>query len=137
MRLKLDGRSGGTIDGGDTPALDSWITGADTFTGAWGQARLTMQYPLNRKLLTLDDVPATAAAIAQARSRLRVGRGGQPHDGAAGRHPRRPEAGAPRLPLLMAQLGLLAAVVLSLGGRRGRRAAPPRGGARSVARPKP
>ncbi len=112
MRLKLDGRSGGTLDGGDTPALDSWITAADTFTGAWGHARLTMQYPLNRGLITLDDVPAAAAAIAATRAdsgsievespmgTLLTGiRDGQ-------------EQVRLVVPLLMAQLGLLAAVVL-------------------------
>jgi putative ABC transport system permease protein len=112
MRLKLDGRSGGTIDGGDTPALDSWITAAQTFDGAWGKARLTVQYPLDRAGLTLDDVPRAASAIAATRAdsgtievespmaNLLTGiRDGQ-------------EQVRLVVPLLMAQLGLLAAVVL-------------------------
>ena len=112
MRLKLDGRSGGTIDGGDTPALDSWITAAQTFDGAWGNARLTVQYPLDRAGLTLDDVPTAASAIAQTRAdsgsievespmaTLLAGiRDGQQQVRLV-------------VPLLMAQLALLAAVVL-------------------------
>lgn len=112
MRLKLDGRSGGTIDGGDTPALDSWITAADTFTGAWGQARLTMQYPLNRKLITLDDVPAAAAAIAQARADSGSVEVDSPMTALLGGIRDGQKQVRLVVPLLMAQLGLLAAVVL-------------------------
>lgn len=112
MRLKLDGRSGGTIDGGDTPALDSWITAANTFTGAWGQARLTMQYPLNRKLITLDDVPAAAAAIAQARADSGSVEVDSPMTALLGGIRDGQKQVRLVVPLLMAQLGLLAAVVL-------------------------
>ena len=89
------------------------------------------------KLITLDDVPAAAAAIAAGSSRLRVRRGGQPHDRAAGRHPRRPEAGAARRPAADGPARPARGGRAALGGRRGRRAAPPRGGPGPPARPQP
>lgn len=112
MRLKLDGRSGGTIDGGDTPALDSWITAAPTFEGAWGNARLTMQYPLDRRGLTLDDVPAAASAIAATRADSGTIEVISPMAGLLAGIREGQDQVRLVVPLLMAQLGLLAAVVL-------------------------
>ncbi len=112
MRLKLDGRSGGTIDGGDTPALDSWITAAPTFEGAWGNARLTMQYPLDRRGLTLDDVPTAASAIAATRADSGTIEVDSPMAALLAGIREGQEQVRLVVPLLMAQLGLLAAVVL-------------------------
>jgi hypothetical protein len=112
MRLKLDGRSGGTIDGGDTPALDSWITAPQTFDGAWGNARLTMQYPLDRAGLTLDDVPTAASAIAATRADSGTIEVESPMAALLAGIREGQEQVRLVVPLLMAQLGLLAAVVL-------------------------
>lgn len=134
LRTLLGGKSGTTTGDGleSVPALDDWVTSAATFTQpqgadasggavssggaaadpAWPVASLLMQYPVNRERLALDELPRTAAAV----QRISVGANGVSVINPMSRLVRQVQSGRSQVrlivPLLMAQLGLLAAAVL-------------------------
>ncbi|HEY7722360.1 MAG TPA: FtsX-like permease family protein [Pedococcus sp.] len=121
MRTQVDGKSGTTVSRGldIVPALDTWVTPEATFTNAWPQAQVSMTYPLRRNLVTVDTLAEVSAALSAPSTRP----AGQGVNGALVESPLptlveqvRNGQGQVRVivPLLMAQLGLLAAAILLL-----------------------
>ena len=121
MRTQVDGKSGTTVSSGldIVPALDTWVTPEATFTSAWPQAQVTMTYPLRRDLVTLDTLAEVSAALSAPGTRP----AGEGVNGALVESPLptlveqvRNGQGQVRVivPLLMAQLGLLAGAILLL-----------------------
>lgn len=122
LRTQLDGKSGTLIDVGSeqVPAFDDFVTPEATFTRDWSVAQATLTLPLHRELFTLGNLQQISDVLA-ARDGNRVA--GQGVDGAlvetqlpsiidgirVGQHQLRVI-----VPLLMAQLGLLAAAILLL-----------------------
>ncbi len=121
LRTQLDGKSGSTIAVGteQVPAIDDFVTIEDTFTPAWRQTQATLSLPLRRTLFTLDSLDRVSALLAAPGARP----SGAGVDGALV-ETQLPalidgvEVGQQQLrvivPLLMAQLGLLAAAILLL-----------------------
>ncbi len=113
LRVVLGGKSGATAPDGDVPALDDWITPESTFAKAWYNAAVTVQYILKRPALTLDTMPVARAGIAAITADDRSVTVSSPLDDVV----ERVAAGQAQVrlivPLLMAQLGLLAVVVLA------------------------
>lgn len=121
MRTQVDGKSGTTVSSGldIVPALDTWVTPEATFTSAWPQAQVTITYPLRRELVTLDSLAEVSAALSAPGTRP----AGEGVNGALVESPLptlveqvRNGQGQVRVivPLLMAQLGLLAGAILLL-----------------------
>jgi hypothetical protein len=122
LRTQLDGKSGSQVDVGteQVPAIDDFVTPAATFDGRWSVAQASLSLPLRRDLFTLGNLRQISDVLA-ARGGNRVA--GQGIDGAlvetqlpsiidgirVGQHQLRVI-----VPLLMAQLGLLAAAILLL-----------------------
>jgi len=121
MRTQLDGKSGSLISVGteQVPAIDDFVTTEATFTKAWGSSQASLSLPLRRDLFTLGNLGQISDILGD-----RAGRAtGQGIDGAL------VETQLPTIidgirvgqqqlrvivPLLMAQLGLLAAAILLL-----------------------
>lgn len=122
LRTQLDGKSGSLVDVGteQVPAIDDFVTPEATFTKDWSVAQASLALPLRRSLFTLGNLQQISEVLA-ARDGNRVA--GQGIDGAlvetqlpsiidgirVGQHQLRVI-----VPLLMAQLGLLAAAILLL-----------------------
>lgn len=121
MRTQIDGKSGTLINIGleQVPALDTLVTDESTFTKEWNDAGMTLTFPLRRNLIALDTLDQVTAAL-NAKSTRQAGQGVSDAtitsqlpgviDGI--------RIGQQRVrvivPLLMAQLGLLAAAILLL-----------------------
>lgn len=122
QRTQLDGKSGTLVDVGmeQVPGIDDFVTTEATFTRDWSLAQASLTYPLQRELFTLGTLQQISDVLA-ARGGNRAA--GQGVDGAL------VETTLPRIidgirvgqhqlrvivPLLMAQLGLLAAAILLL-----------------------
>lgn len=122
QRTQLDGKSGTLITAGlePVPAIDDFVTTEATFTRDWSVAQATLTFPLERDLFTLGNLQQISDVLA-AKGDNRAAGGGI--DGAlvetqlptiidgirVGQHQLRVI-----VPLLMAQLGLLAAAILLL-----------------------
>jgi hypothetical protein len=122
LRTQLDGKSGTLVDVGldQVPAIDDFVTSEATFTRDWSVAQASLTFPLERDLFTLGNLHQISDVLA-ARDGTRAA--GQGIDGAlvetqlptlidgirVGQHQLRVI-----VPLLMAQLGLLAAAILLL-----------------------
>ena len=122
LRTQLDGKSGTLIDVGmeQVPAIDDFVTSESTFTRDWSVAQASLTFPLQRDLFTLGNLQQISDVLA-AKDGARAA--GQGIDGAlvetqlptiidgirVGQHQLRVI-----VPLLMAQLGLLAAAILLL-----------------------
>jgi putative ABC transport system permease protein len=121
LRTQLDGKSGSLVDVGleQVPAIDDFVTPEATFTKDWSVAQATLTLPLRRDLFTLGNLQQISDVLAAKGARS----AGQGIDGAlvetqlpsiidgirVGQHQLRVI-----VPLLMAQLGLLAAAILLL-----------------------
>jgi putative ABC transport system permease protein len=121
LRTQLDGKSGSLVDVGleQVPAIDDFVTPEATFTKDWSVAQATLTLPLRRDLFTLGNLQQISDVLAAKDARS----AGQGIDGAlvetqlpsiidgirVGQHQLRVI-----VPLLMAQLGLLAAAILLL-----------------------
>lgn len=133
LGITLAGRAGGTAPGlvGE-PLMDALVTSESTFAPmsgdgrttwrAWGSVMLTVTYILDRDRIGVDDIAGLASTIARAQSEglaaetsglprvtLRTGLGELGADILEGQRQARVI-----VPLLMAQLALLAVVVLGL-----------------------
>jgi hypothetical protein len=120
-RLQLDGKSGTMISRGldQVPALDDFVTSVATFDKTWNQAQATLTFPLRKELIGLGNLSQVSAALSAPSSRA----AGQGVNGAL-LETQLPDVissirlGQDRVrvivPLLMAQLGLLAAAILLL-----------------------
>ena len=120
-RLQLDGKSGTKITRGfdQVPALDDFVTSVATFDKSWNQAQATLTFPLRKDLIGLGNLSQVSAALEAPSSRA----AGQGVNGAL-LETQLPDVissirlGQERVrvivPLLMAQLGLLAAAILLL-----------------------
>jgi putative ABC transport system permease protein len=122
QRTQLDGKSGTLITIGleQVPAIDDFVTVEDTFTRDWSVAQATLTFPLRRDLFTLGNLQPISDVLASRGGSRAAGEG---VDGAlvetqlptiidgirVGQHQLRVI-----VPLLMAQLGLLAAAILLL-----------------------
>ena len=122
LRTQLDGKSGSLIDVGleQVPAIDDFVTPEATFTKDWSVAQATLTLPLRRDLFTLGNLQQISDVLAAKGGNRAAGQG---IDGAlvetqlptiidgirVGQHQLRVI-----VPLLMAQLGLLAAAILLL-----------------------
>ncbi|SES07544.1 FtsX-like permease family protein [Pedococcus cremeus] len=119
MTEQLDGKSGTFITVGQeiVPAVDDFVTAESTFTTDWREAQATLTLPLKRALFTLDNLDRISAVLAHP---------GNASGGVAGalvstQLPTVIEGlrvGQSRLgvivPLLIAQLALLAVAILLL-----------------------
>jgi hypothetical protein len=121
LRTQLDGKSGTLVDVGteQVPALDDFVTAEATFGKAWSVAQASLTLPLRRDLFTLGNLQQISDLLGSKDARA----SGQGIDGAlvetqlptiidgirVGQHQLRVI-----VPLLMAQLGLLAAAILLL-----------------------
>jgi hypothetical protein len=121
LRTQLDGKSGTLVDVGteQVPAVDDFVTTEATFDKTWGAAQATLTLPLKRDLFTLGNLRQISDVLAGKGARS----SGAGIDGAlvdtqlptiidsirVGQHQLRVI-----VPLLMAQLGLLAAAILLL-----------------------
>ena len=118
LRTSLDGKSGTLLIVGTepVPAIDDFVTTEDTFDRDWGQVTSTLSFPLRRELLSvdnLDEVTGVVGARASTSSQsgalveselplvIRAVSGGQSQLRVI-------------VPLLMAQLALLAGAILLL-----------------------
>jgi putative ABC transport system permease protein len=114
LRTQLDGRSGTLVGGGNdpVPALDTWVLSEPTFDKAFPNAQITVALPLKRDAITLDSLPEAAQAAAAVRSTSGNVTADSPVPGLLDQV--RSGQGQVRVivPILMVQLGLLAAVVL-------------------------
>ncbi|HEY3534989.1 MAG TPA: FtsX-like permease family protein [Pedococcus sp.] len=121
-RLQLDGKSGVMLTRGSdlVPALDDFVTSPATFgKGRFPEAQATLSFPLRNELISLGNLSQVSAALAAPSTRT----AGQGVNGALVQT-QLPEVissirlGQERVqvivPLLMAQLGLLAAAILLL-----------------------
>jgi len=122
QRTQLDGKSGTLITLGleQVPAIDDFVTTEATFTRDWSVAQATLTFPLRRELFTLGNLQQISDVLSAQGSDRASGEG---VDGAlvqtqlpriidgirVGQHQLRVI-----VPLLMAQLGLLAAAILLL-----------------------
>jgi hypothetical protein len=122
LRTQLDGKSGSLVDVGleQVPALDDFVTPEATFTKDWSVAQATLTLPLRRDLFTLGNLGQISEVLAAKGANRAAGQG---VDGAlvetqlpsiidgirVGQHQLRVI-----VPLLMAQLGLLAGAILLL-----------------------
>jgi hypothetical protein len=122
QRTQLDGKSGTLITVGleQVPGIDDFVTPEATFTRDWSVAQATLTFPLERDLFTLGNLQQISDVLATTGSSRAPGAG---IDGAlvetqlptiiegirVGQHQLRVI-----VPLLMAQLGLLAAAILLL-----------------------
>jgi hypothetical protein len=122
QRTQLDGKSGTTVDIGteQVPAIDDFVTVEETFTRDWSVAQASLTFPLKRDLFTLGNLQEISDVLAATGADRPTGQG---IDGAlvetqvptvidsirVGQHQLRVI-----VPLLMAQLGLLAAAILLL-----------------------
>jgi hypothetical protein len=122
LRTQLDGKSGSFVDVGleQVPAIDDFVTPEATFTGDWSVAQATLTLPLRRDLFTLGNLQQISDVLAAKGGNRAAGQG---VDGAlvetqlpsiidsirVGQHQLRVI-----VPLLMAQLGLLASAILLL-----------------------
>jgi putative ABC transport system permease protein len=121
LRTQLDGKSGTLVDVGteQVPAIDDFVTPQATFDDKWSVAQASLMFPLHRDLFTLGNLQQISDVLGTTGSRAT----GQGIDGAlvetqlptiidgirVGQHQLRVI-----VPLLMAQLGLLAAAILLL-----------------------
>lgn len=124
LRTLLGGKSGSVTGSGleSVPALDDWVTSEATFTqpeasnppwtSTWPGAAVMLEYPVNRDRITLNALPGTAAAVQHITTT---------GNGISSSNPMSTLIAQVRsgqsqvrliVPLLMAQLGLLAAAVL-------------------------
>jgi hypothetical protein len=120
-RLQLDGKSGTFITRGleQVPALDDFVTSVATFDKTWNEAQATLTFPLRKQLIGLGNLSQVSAALSAPSTRA----AGEGVNGAVV-ETQLPEVissirlGQDRVrvivPLLMAQLGLLAAAILLL-----------------------
>ena len=119
MREQLDGKSGALISVGteQVPAIDDFVTPELTFGEDWGQAQGVMALPLRRELFTLGNLDELSTILATEKPSSAGAPGALVEtqlpsiiDGI--------RVGQTQLrvivPLLMAQLGLLAAAILLL-----------------------
>ena len=121
-RLQLDGKSGTMLTRGSelVPALDDFVTAPATFgNGRFPEAQATLSFPLRTELISLGNLSQVSAALSAHSTR-------SPGEGVNGAlvETQLPEVissvrlGQERVrvivPLLMAQLGLLAAAILLL-----------------------
>ena len=122
LRTQLDGKSGPFVDIGleQVPAIDDFVTPEATFSKDWSVAQATLTLPLRRDLFTLGNLQQISDVLAAKGGNRAAGQG---VDGAlletqlptiidgirVGQHQLRVI-----VPLLMAQLGLLAAAILLL-----------------------
>ena len=116
LRTQVDGKSGFPLPRGTSivPAVDDFITGESTFATGWSQATVSVEYPLDRAKVSLASVPEISTALAGL---------GRAEEGVAVATPV-PDLVASiasgrsivrtLVPLLLAQLALLAVTVLAL-----------------------
>lgn len=120
LRTEIDGKSGTTISLGLdlVPALDTWVTPESTFSAAWSEAQASVAFPLRRSLITLDTLSEVSAALANPSTVQGGGVNGalveSPLPALVEQVRNGQEQVRVIVPLLMAQLGLLAAAVLLL-----------------------
>jgi len=118
LRTQLDGKSGVPISVGteQVPGIDDFVTTEQTFGKAWEQVQSSLTFPLRRELLSVDNLDEVTAVLGSRAN-------GSAQSGAL------VESELPRViasvtggqkqlrvivPLLMAQLALLAAAILLL-----------------------
>ena len=65
LRTQVDGKSGFPIPEGVgiVPAIDDFLTVENTFDGAWPQAQVSVEYPLDREAVSLTTVPEISRAL--------------------------------------------------------------------------
>lgn len=114
LRTQLDGRSGTLVGAGNNPvpALDTWVASESTFDQAFPNAQITVALPLKRSAVTLDSLPEAAAAAAAVRSTSGSVTADSPVPALLDQVRAGQGQVAVIVPILMVQLGLLAAVVL-------------------------
>ncbi|GAB3434877.1 hypothetical protein GCM10027517_03440 [Phycicoccus ginsengisoli] len=119
MTEQLDGKSGTLLTIGQDliPAVDDFVTTEETFDPRWRTAQVSLTLPLNRELFTLGNLDEVQRILADRMTRT----GGVPGALVTTQLPELIDGlrvGQSRLrvivPLLMAQLGLLAAAILLL-----------------------
>ena len=116
LRTQLDGKSGFPLGQGDSivPAVDDFVTSEETFASGWSEASASLEFPLDRSTVTLSTLPVISDSlegIGRANENVTVS---MPVPDlvatvVAGRSIVRT-----LVPLLLAQLALLAVTVLAL-----------------------
>ena len=118
LRTTLDGKSGTTVMVGteQVPAIDDFVTSEDTFDKAWAQVASTLSFPLRRELLSVDNLDEVTAVIGARAST--ASQGGLLVESELPQVIQTVTGGQKQLrvivPLLMAQLALLAGAILLL-----------------------
>ena len=66
LRTQVDGKSGFPLAQGLSivPAVDDFLTVENTFNGGWQQAQVSVEYPLDRAAVSLATVPQISSALA-------------------------------------------------------------------------
>ncbi|GAA4400461.1 hypothetical protein GCM10023168_09210 [Fodinibacter luteus] len=116
LRTRVDGKSGFPLAQGDSivPAVDDFLVDEDTFATGWAEATVSVEYPLDRSRVTLTTVPRISESL-EGLDRVREGvtvttpLPDLVSSIASGR-----EVVRTLVPLLLAQLALLAVTVLAL-----------------------
>ncbi|GAA2739190.1 hypothetical protein GCM10009867_34260 [Pedococcus aerophilus] len=118
LRTTLDGKSGTLVVVGTepVPAIDDFVTTEDTFDAAWGQVTSTLSFPLRRELLSVDNLDEVIGVIGAKAST--TSQGGLLVESELPLVIQAVSGGQKQLrvivPLLMAQLALLAGAILLL-----------------------
>ncbi|KQU69505.1 FtsX-like permease family protein [Phycicoccus sp. Root101] len=121
LRTTLDGKSGTLLVVGTepVPAIDDFVTTEDTFDQAWGQVTSTLSFPLRRELLSVDNLDEVTGVIGARASTS--SQGGALVESELPLVIQAVSGGQKQLrvivPLLMAQLALLAGAILLLVGQ--------------------
>ncbi len=65
LRTQIDGKSGFPLAQGLSivPAVDDFVTDESTFDDGWGQAQISVEYPLDRSRVSLTTVPEISTAL--------------------------------------------------------------------------
>ena len=116
LRTQVDGKSGFPLARGVSivPAVDDFLTVEDTFADGWSQAAVSVEYPLDRSRVSLATVPLISAALAGLdRAKEGVSVSTPVPDLVASISSGRAIVRT-LVPLLLAQLALLAVTVLAL-----------------------
>ena len=120
LRTQVDGKSGSFITVGteQVPAIDDFVTIEDTFGTAWREAQATAAFPLRRELVTLGSLEDISEVLRTPGSRAGRGVDGALVETQLPAIIEEVRSGQDQLavivPLLMAQLGLLAGAILLL-----------------------
>ena len=115
LRTRLDGLSGQAIPVGTelAPGVDALVTDAATFATGWQRAQVSLELPVRTERITLETVPRARAAIEEVRPGVNGVQVTSPLPDLLETVDQGRALVATIVPLLMAQLVLLALVALS------------------------